>query len=162
MSQSHIVTKSHLQAVFSSALNRIRNKSGSKITEICLVNYVRPEIVQTVLKIGPYRQPKLGDARERQYLCIMSLNPSNYAVKLRELCRQTIRKTETRKIVPKTMKHSYSKSELATMVGVSYSTFYRYLKTRRSRFDQMGLSIYAKKLPLSVVKDICDDYCFDL
>ena len=55
MSQSHIVTKSHLQAVFSSALNRIRNKSGSKITEICLVNYVRPEIVQTVLKIGPYR-----------------------------------------------------------------------------------------------------------
>ena len=59
------------------------------------------------------------------------------------------------------MKHSYSKSELATMAGVSYSTFYRYLKTRRSRFDQLGLSIYAKKLPLSVVKDICDDYCFD-
>ena len=79
-----------------------------------------------------------------------------------QLCRQTIRKTETRKIEPKTMKHSYSKSELATMAGVSYSTFYRYLKTRRSRFDQMGLSIYAKKLPLSVVKDICDDYCFDL
>ena len=35
-------------------LPRIRNKSGSKITEICLVNYVRLEIVQTVLKIGPY------------------------------------------------------------------------------------------------------------
>ena len=117
----------------------------------------------------------------------MPSNSENYAVKLRELCRQTstkvmlalilssagiidesqlcrqtIRKTETRKIEPKTMKHSYSKSELATMAGVSYSTFYRYLKTRRSRFDQMGLSIYAKKLPLSVVKDICDDYCFDL
>ena len=36
-------------------LPRIRNKSGSKITEICPVNYVRREIVQTVLKIGPYR-----------------------------------------------------------------------------------------------------------
>ncbi|SFW13154.1 hypothetical protein SAMN02910409_0465 [Prevotellaceae bacterium HUN156] len=36
-------------------LPRIRNKSSSKITEICLVNYVRREIVQTVLKIGPYR-----------------------------------------------------------------------------------------------------------
>ena len=84
--------------------------------------------------------------REKPYLCIMSSNSSNYVVKLRELCRQTIRITETRKIEPKTMKHSYSKSELATMAGVSYSTFYRYLKTRRSRFDKMGLSIYAKKL----------------
>ena len=146
MSQSHIVTKSHLQAVFSSALPRIRNKSGSKITGICPVNYVRREIVQTVLKIGPYRQPKFGVARERQYLCLVSPNSSNYAVKLLVKCRQTIRNTETRKIEPKTMKHSYSKSELATMAGVSYSTFYRYLKTRRSRFDQMGLSIYAKKL----------------
>ena len=41
------------------------------------------------------------------------------------------------------MKHSYSKSELATMAGVSYSTFYRYLKTRRSRFNQMGLTGYS-------------------
>ena len=127
-----------------------------------LIIYVRPEIVQTVLKIGPYRQPKLGGMREKQYLCIVSSNSENYAVKLLVKCRQTIRNIETRKIEPKTMKHSYSKSELATMAGVSYSTFYRYLKTRRSRFNQMGLSIYAKKLPLSVVKDICDDYCFDL
>ena len=57
---------------------------------ILLVNYVRPEIVQTVLKIGPYRQPKFGVARERQYLCIVSSNSSNYAVKLLEKCRQTI------------------------------------------------------------------------
>ena len=91
----------------------------------------------------------------------MPSNSENYAVKLLVKCRQTIRNTETRNKSPKTMKHSYSKSELATMAGVSYSTFYRYLKTRRSRFDQLGLSIYAKKLPLSVVKDICDDYCFD-
>ena len=48
------------------------------------------------------------------------------------------------------------------MAGVSYSTFYRYLKARRNLFKQMGLSIYAKKLPLRAVKDICDDYCFDL
>ena len=73
-----------------------------------LIIYVRPEIVQTVLKIGPYRQPKFGDARERQYLCIMSSNSSNYAVKLLVKCRQTIRNTETRKIEPKTTKHSYS------------------------------------------------------
>ena len=66
-----------------------------------LIIYVRPEIVQTVLKIGPYRQPKFGDARERQYLCIMSSNSSNYAVKLLVKCRQTIRNTETRKIEPK-------------------------------------------------------------
>ena len=97
-----------------------------RILTFCLVNYVSREIVQTVLKIGPYRQPKFGDARERQYLCIVSSNSSNYAVKLRELCRQTstkvmlalilssagiidesqlcrqtIRNTETRKIEPK-------------------------------------------------------------
>ena len=60
------------------------------------------------------------------------------------------------------MKYSYSKSELAAMAGVSYSTFYRYLRARRTLFKQMGVSIYAKKLPLRVVKDICDDYCFDL
>ena len=60
------------------------------------------------------------------------------------------------------MKNSYSKSELAAMAGVSYSTFYRYLKARRALFEKLGLSIYAKKLPLRAVKDICDDYCFDL
>ena len=60
------------------------------------------------------------------------------------------------------MKNSYSKSELAAMAGVSYSTFYRYLRARRALFEKLGLSIYAKKLPLRAVKDICDDYCFDL
>ena len=84
----------------------------------------------------------------------MSSNSSNNAVKL--FARNNNENSK------KTMKNSYSKSELAAMAGVSYSTFYRYLKARRNLFKQMGLSIYAKKLPLRAVKDICDDYCFDL
>ncbi len=61
-----------------------------------------------------------------------------------------------------TMKRSYSKSELARMADVSYSTFYRYLKTRRELLSQMGISIYAKKLPRRVVDYLSEDYCFDL
>lgn len=60
------------------------------------------------------------------------------------------------------MKQSYSKSELAAMADVSYSTFYRYLKSRREYFIQRGISIYAKKLPRSVVDYLSKDYCFDL
>ena len=55
----------------------------------------------------------------------------------------------------------YSKSELAAMANVSYSTFYRYLKSRRKVFSQMGISIYAKKLPANIVRYISDDYCID-
>ena len=55
----------------------------------------------------------------------------------------------------------YSKSELAEMANVSYSTFYRYLKSRREIFSQMGISIYAKKLPANIVQCISDDYCID-
>jgi AcrR family transcriptional regulator len=55
----------------------------------------------------------------------------------------------------------YSKSELAEMANVSYSTFYRYLKSRRKIFCQMGISIYAKKLPANIVKYISRDYCID-
>ena len=55
----------------------------------------------------------------------------------------------------------YSKSELAEMANVSYSTFYRYLKSRRRIFSQMGISIYAKKLPANIVQYISDDYCID-
>ena len=55
----------------------------------------------------------------------------------------------------------YSKSELAEMANVSYSTFYRYLKSRRKIFSQMGISIYAKKLPANIVQYISDDYCID-
>ena len=48
------------------------------------------------------------------------------------------------------------------MADVSYSTFYRYLKSRREYFIQRGISIYAKKLPRSVVDYLSKDYCFDL
>lgn len=56
----------------------------------------------------------------------------------------------------------YSKSELAEMANVSYSTFYRYLKSRREILSRMGISIYAKKLPGNVVQYISNDYCIDL
>lgn len=60
------------------------------------------------------------------------------------------------------MKRTYSKSELARMADVSYSTFYRYLKAHREQLSQMGVNIYAKKLPRRVVDYISEDYCFDL
>ena len=59
------------------------------------------------------------------------------------------------------MKAMY-KSELAKLAGVSNSTFYRFLKTRRSVLEAMGISIYAKKLPPDIVKYISEEYCIDL
>jgi len=56
----------------------------------------------------------------------------------------------------------YRKSELAKLANVSYSTFYRFLRTRRAMFTAMGISIYAKKLPYQAVKKVCQDYCIDL
>ena len=56
----------------------------------------------------------------------------------------------------------YSKSELARLAHISYSTFYRYLKTRRQVLAQKGIGIHTKKLPPSIVKYICEDYCIDL
>ena len=56
----------------------------------------------------------------------------------------------------------YSKSELAALAGVSYSTFYRYLKSRREILTRMGISIHAKKLPGNVVHYLSEDYCIDL
>ncbi len=56
----------------------------------------------------------------------------------------------------------YSKSELATLAGVSYSTFYRFLKTRRQVLTNMGISRYAQKLPPGVVRLLCEQYCIDL
>ena len=56
----------------------------------------------------------------------------------------------------------YSKSELAKLAGVSYSTFYRFLKTRRKVLEAMGISIYAKKLPPDTVKYLSEEYCFDV
>ena len=56
----------------------------------------------------------------------------------------------------------YSKSELATLAGVSYSTFYRFLKMHRQVLSAMGVSIYAQKLPPNVVRFLCEKYCIDI
>lgn len=56
----------------------------------------------------------------------------------------------------------YEKSYLAKQAGVSYSTFYRFLKTRRDALNAMDISIYAKKLPPHVVKYLSEEYCIDV
>ena len=61
-----------------------------------------------------------------------------------------------------TLHRFYSKTELAAMAHVSYSTFYRYLKSRRRILTQMGISISAKKLPPGIVNYIANDYSIDL
>ena len=55
----------------------------------------------------------------------------------------------------------YTKSELARMANVSYSTFYRYMLAHRKELSKMGISIYAKKLPPDAIRFICNDYCVD-
>lgn len=54
------------------------------------------------------------------------------------------------------------KSELAELAEVSYSTFYRYLLSRRKILEQMGVSIHSKTLPPKAVRYVCEDYCIDL
>ena len=56
----------------------------------------------------------------------------------------------------------YKKSELAKLAGVSYSTFYRYIRSRHQQLAAMGISIYAKKIHFSVANYLANDYCFDL
>ena len=59
------------------------------------------------------------------------------------------------------MKAMY-KSELAQLAGVSSRTFQRYLATRRSVLDAMGVSLRTRKLPPRAVRYICEDYCIDI
>ena len=59
------------------------------------------------------------------------------------------------------MKAMY-KSELAALAGVSCRTFQRYLATRRSVLDAMGVSPRTRKLPPHAVRYICEDYCIDV
>jgi hypothetical protein len=54
------------------------------------------------------------------------------------------------------------KSELAALAGVSSRTFQRYLATRRSVLDAMGVSPRTRKLPPKAVRYICEDYCIDI
>ena len=54
------------------------------------------------------------------------------------------------------------KSELAKLAGVSYSTFYRFLKTRRPVLEAMGVTLCTKKLPPHVVRYLSEEYCIDV
>ena len=54
------------------------------------------------------------------------------------------------------------KSELAKLAGVSYSTFYRFLKTRRAVLESMGVTLYTKKFSPHVVKYLSEEYCIDV
>ena len=56
----------------------------------------------------------------------------------------------------------YEQGELARLAEVSYSTFYRFLKTRRAVLESMGVTLYTKKLPPHVVKYLSEEYCIDL
>ena len=56
------------------------------------------------------------------------------------------------------MKRSYSKSELAVLADVSYSTFYRYLKTRRKVLSKLGSTPKAKTLRGKALDYVCTDY----
>ena len=55
------------------------------------------------------------------------------------------------------MKAMY-KSELAKLAEVSYSTFYRYLRSRRQVLEGMGVSLKSQRLNSRVVKYICEDF----
>ena len=57
---------------------------------------------------------------------------------------------------------SMSKSQLADCAGVSYSTFYRFLKVHQHTLSAMGVSIYAQKLPPHAVRYICEKFCIDV
>ena len=56
------------------------------------------------------------------------------------------------------MKRSYSKSELATLADVSYSTFYRYLKSRRKQLSKLGCKLKSKTLRGNALDYVCRDY----
>ena len=56
------------------------------------------------------------------------------------------------------MKRSYSKSELATLADVSYSTFYRYLKSRRKILFKLGSKLKSKTIRGKALDYVCADY----
>ena len=56
------------------------------------------------------------------------------------------------------MNRSYSKSELATLADVSYSTFYRYLQSRRKQLNKLGCRQKAKTLRGKALDYVCNDY----
>lgn len=56
------------------------------------------------------------------------------------------------------MKRSYSKSELAELADVSYSTFYRYLKSRQDILSTLGCTLKSKILRGKALDYVCNDY----
>jgi hypothetical protein len=56
------------------------------------------------------------------------------------------------------MNRSFSKSELAQLADVSYSTFYRYLCSRRKQLSKLGSKLKAKTLRGKALEYICYDY----
>ena len=56
------------------------------------------------------------------------------------------------------MKRSYSKSDLAALADVSYSTFYRYLKSRRKQLSKLGSKLKSKTLRGKALDYVCRDY----
>jgi len=60
------------------------------------------------------------------------------------------------------MNRSYTKSELAQLAGVSYSTFNRYLRTRRAHLTDLGSTLKAKTLRGKALAYICEDYSITL
>jgi transcriptional regulator with XRE-family HTH domain len=56
------------------------------------------------------------------------------------------------------MNRTYSKSELAELAGVSYSTFNRYLRSRRKILNKLGSKLKAKTLRGKALEYICEDY----
>ena len=56
------------------------------------------------------------------------------------------------------MNRSFSKSELAELADVSYSTFYRYLKSRRKVLSNLGCKLKSKILRGKALNYVCNDY----
>ena len=50
------------------------------------------------------------------------------------------------------------KSELAELAGVSYSTFYRFLCTRRDVLESMGCGLKSQKVRGKALMYICHEY----
>ncbi len=56
------------------------------------------------------------------------------------------------------MNRSYRKSELAALADVSYSTFYRYLKSRRKELSKLGSKLKAQTLRGEALDYVCRNY----
>jgi hypothetical protein len=81
------------------------------------------------------------------------LNQADGGFKLYELNHQTNNAMNNK---------SYLKSELAEMADVSYSSFYRFLRSRRTELTAMGCPLNGHKIRGKVLKYICEEYNIQL